>query len=210
MDIVSKLHWFGTSAVLYSGSQHIYFDPVTLSGTLPTADLILVTHAHGDHWSVNDLKKIIGPETKLVISPSVSTAYEKAKDELGIAATILAEGEKTEVNGLSIEAVPAFDTRFHLRESGGVGYIVAVDDLHIYHAGGTYSYPEMAKYESDIAILPLYKTDDLMVMLDIVPARVFVVGHTSYYTVKAVAKLAADTLTEDQRVADLEPGPFEP
>src|SRR5512136_2753980 len=50
-EAVSKLHWFGTSAILYNGSQKIYFDPITLAGTLPTADIILITHAHSDHWS---------------------------------------------------------------------------------------------------------------------------------------------------------------
>ena len=74
-DALSKLHWFGTSAILYNGSQKIYFDPISLTGTFPPADIILITHAHTDHWSVNDLKKIIGPKTTLIISPSVKVAY---------------------------------------------------------------------------------------------------------------------------------------
>lgn len=210
VDPVSRLHWFGTSDVLYNGSQIIYFDPITLSGELPTADIILITHAHSDHWSLNDLKQIVGPNTTLVISPNVTAVYEAAKDDLGTLATVLAEGETTEIKGVSLAAVPAFDTRGHLRENGGVGYVVTVDDTRIYHAGGTASYPEMAQCECDIAILPMYTTDDLMVMMDLIPARVFVVGHTSYYTVQAVAKLAADDLAEDQIVADLKPGEFVP
>jgi L-ascorbate metabolism protein UlaG (beta-lactamase superfamily) len=195
---------------LYNGSQVIYFDPVNLSGTLPPADLVLVTHGHSDHWSVNDLKKIISRDTKLVISPNVSTAYEKARDELGIAAAILAEGEKTEVNGLSVEAVPAFDSHAHLRENGGVGYLVRVDDLRIYHAGATVAYPEMAQYPCDIAILPMYRADDTRAMIKLIPAQTFVIGHTSYYTVQALAKLAVDELGEGRVVADLKLGPFEP
>jgi L-ascorbate metabolism protein UlaG (beta-lactamase superfamily) len=206
---VSKLHWFGTSAILYNGSQVIYFDPITLSGELPPADIILVTHAHTDHWSVKDIQQIIGPNTTLVISPNVSGVYESAREELGIPATILAEGETTEVNGVSIAAVPAFDTHGHLRENGGAGYIVAVDDLRIYHAGATLSYPEMAQYECDIAILPLYTADEARTMIKLIPAETFVIGHTSYYTVQALAKLAAEEL-EGRQVADLKLGPFEP
>ncbi len=209
-DAVSKLHWFGTSAVLYNGSQVIYFDPITLSGELPIADIVLITHAHTDHWSVKDLKQIIGPDTTLVISPNVTTVYEAAKDELGIPATVLGEGEMTAINGLSIAAVPSFDTRFHLRENGGVGYIVTVDDLRIYHAGGTASYPEMAQNECDIAILSWYTADDTRSMIKLIPAKVFVIGHTSYYTVQAIAKLAAEELGEDRIVADLKPGEFVP
>lgn len=209
-DAVSKLHWFGTSAILYNGSQVIYFDPITLSGEIPTADIILITHAHSDHWSVNDLKQIISPNTTLIISPNVTTVYEAAKADLGIPATVLAEGETIEVNELSIQAVPAFDTHGHLRENGGVGYIVSVDDMHIYHAGATNSYPEMAQYECEIAILPLVTADDTRAMIKLLPSKIFVIEHTSYYTVQALAKLAAEELGEDRVVADLEPGEFVP
>ena len=93
-DELAKFHWFGTAAILYNGSKAIYFDPVTLNGDLPKADIILVTHAHSDHWSVADLQKIIGPNTTLIIGTNVSQSYEGAKADLGITATILNEGDK--------------------------------------------------------------------------------------------------------------------
>ena len=57
---------------LYNGSKVIFFEPISLDGKLPQADLILVTHAHNDHWSVVDFKKIIGPNTIWIIGPIVS------------------------------------------------------------------------------------------------------------------------------------------
>lgn len=210
-DVVSKLHWFGTSAILYNGTQKIYFDPISLAGTFPPADIVLITHAHTDHWSVNDLKKIIGPNTTLIISPNVSVAYETAKDELGIPATILEEGKTTEVNGVSVEAVPAFDTTYHRQGTGGVGYIVAVDGIRIYHAGGTAVYPEMSQYKPDVAILPMYTTAAVTDMMKLIPAKVFVIEHNSYYAAQAAGKLAKkDVLADDQMVADLKDGPFAP
>ncbi len=86
-DALSKLHWFGTSAILYNGSKVIYFDPVTLEGNLPKADIILITHAHSDHWSPVDLAKVIGPNTTLIVATNVTAAYEASKAELGIPAT---------------------------------------------------------------------------------------------------------------------------
>ncbi len=210
-DVLSKLHWFGTSAILYNGSQKIYFDPISLAGTFPPADIILITHAHTDHWSVNDLKKIISPKTTLIISPSVKIAYEAAKDELGVSATVLEEGKSTEVNGVTIEAVPAFDTTYHQKGTGGEGYIVTVDGIRIYHAGGTAAYPEMAKYKSDIAIIPMYSTAAVTDMMKLIPAKIFIIEHNSYYAAQAVGTLAKkDFLADDQMVADLKDGPLAP
>ncbi len=208
VEAVSKLHWFGISANLYNGSQKIYFDPVLLAGTLPTADIILITHAHDDHWSVPDLKKVIGPNTTLVISPNVTGPYETAKSELDIPAIVLEEGKTTEVNGVSIEAVPAFDIDEVPKGSGAVGYIVTVDGVRIYHAGGTNAHPEMVDYHCNIAILPMYYVNDLLEMVKLVPAQIFVIEHTSYYAAQSAGKLA--DLAEGQTIADLKEGPFMP
>jgi L-ascorbate metabolism protein UlaG (beta-lactamase superfamily) len=187
-DFAGKFHWFGTSAFLYTGSKIVYFDPVTLDGTLPKADLILVTHGHSDHWSIPDLKKIIGPNTQLVISPNSSTAYEANKADLGIPATILAEGQTAEVAGVSIQAVPAYGAG-HPHEAGGVGFIVTLDGKRIYMAGGTDVFPEMAQYTCDIAFIPAYTRDLAQALVEAIPARLFIIEHTSYYGAKALGDL---------------------
>ena len=207
---MSKLHWFGTSAFLYRGSQNIYFDPITLAGELPPADIILITHAHSDHWSVPDIKKIIGPNTVLVISPNVNAAYEASKDALGIPATVLKEGETTEVRGVSIQAVPAYDTGAHPRENGGAGYIVAVDGVRIYHAGGTAAYPEMAQYHCDVALIPVYGMAATNEMVKVIPAKVFILEHTSIYAVQALITAFTKDFGGQKTFAILQPGPNGP
>ena len=201
---ISKLHWFGTSAILYNGSKVIYFDPITLDGNLPKADIILVTHSHPDHWSVADIKKVIGPNTTLIIGTNVAIFYEAAKADLGISATVLNEGDKTEVDGVSIEAVPAYDTTYHPLGSGGVGFIVSVDGLTLYHTGGT------AKYNCDIAFIPIYSKDRAQAMAEIIPAKVFIFEHTSYYAAKAVGDLFAQSIGGGKTFLALEAGPYNP
>ena len=209
-DAVAKLHWFGTSAFLYNGSKIIYFDPVTLDGNLPKADIILITHAHNDHYSVADLQKIIGPNTALIISPNVSTNYESDKATLGITATILNEGDKTEVNGVSIQAVPAYDTTFHPKGSGGEGYLVTVDGIVFYMAGATDAYPEMANYTSDIAFIPVYSKNRAQAIADILPAKMIVLEHTSIYAAQAVATLFNQSYGNAKNLLALQPGPYNP
>jgi L-ascorbate metabolism protein UlaG (beta-lactamase superfamily) len=209
-DALTKLHWFGTSAFLYNGSKVIYFDPVALDGNLPKADIILVTHAHSDHWSVADLQKIISPDTTLIIGPNVSQAYESDKANLGIPATILNEGDKTEVAGVSIEAVPAFDTTYHPKGSGGLGYLVTVDGLVLYHAGGTDAYPEMANYKCDIAFVPVYSKNQAQAIVDVLSAKTVILEHTSYYAAVAVANLLNPNYGPAKTLVALQDGPYNP
>ncbi len=209
-DELAKFHWFGTAAILYNGSKAIYFDPITLNGDLPKADIILVTHAHSDHWSVADLQKIIGPNTTLIIGTNVSQSYEAAKTDLGITATILNEGDKTEVDGVGIEAVPAYDTTFHQKSSGGVGFIVNVDGLKLYHAGGTQAIPEMANYTCDYAFIPLTSKAAGEAFADILPAKTIIFEHTSYYAAQAVAILLNESYAGAKNFVALELEPKNP
>jgi L-ascorbate metabolism protein UlaG (beta-lactamase superfamily) len=207
VDFAGKFHWFGTSAFLYNGSKVIYVDPVSLNGTLPKADLILVTHAHSDHWSVADIKKIAGPNTALVISPNVSVAYEANKADIGIPATILAEGKTAEVAGVSIQAVPAYGA-YHAKDSGGVGYIVTIDEKRLYMAGGTDAYPEMAQYTCDIAFIPSYSKAQTQALVEAIPAKLFIIEHTSYYAAKALGDLfTQDGIGAGKAFLALEAGP---
>jgi L-ascorbate metabolism protein UlaG (beta-lactamase superfamily) len=208
-DALSKLHWFGTSAFLYNGSKVIYFDPVALDGSLPKADLILVTHGHTDHWSVADLQKIIGPNTTLLIGENASTVYETDKGLLSIPATILKAGDKTEAAGISIQVVPAYDTSFHPQGSGGVGFLVTVDGLVMYMTGGTDAYPEMADYACDIAFVPVYSKNQAQAIVDVVSAKVIVFDHTSIYAAQAVGTLFGQAAPEKSFIA-MQEGPYNP
>jgi L-ascorbate metabolism protein UlaG (beta-lactamase superfamily) len=207
---VAQLHWFGTAAVLFHGTKNIYFDPVNLSGDLPPADLILISHAHSDHADLASLQQIIGPDTVLIISPNVTDFYEQNKDALGILATVLAEGETTHVGDISIRAVPAYDSNGgHPREAGGVGYVATIDGQKIYFAGGTNYFPEMAQIESDVTLYPMYARADAEKVIGILPTKVFIPIHTSGTGASAYAVVFAKLPTKIKFVA-LNDGPYNP
>jgi L-ascorbate metabolism protein UlaG (beta-lactamase superfamily) len=157
-----KLTWLGHDGFRIQDGQVIYVDPYQIEGG-PKADIILVSHEHFDHCSVDDLKKICGPNTTIV-------AHAQSKGELSKVKAkeikIMKPGERIKLGDISIETVPAYNVNkfrepgkvFHPKEDGKLGFIVTVKGVRIYHAGDTDHIPEMKNIHVDIAMLPVSGT----------------------------------------------------
>jgi L-ascorbate metabolism protein UlaG (beta-lactamase superfamily) len=138
----------------------VYNDPVggkALYDGHPAPGLILVTHEHQDHFDPETLAAIVGEETRLITNPSV---FEKLPEDLKAKATAIANGEKTTVGTLEIEAVPAYNTtedrkKYHPQGRDN-GYVLSVDGRRVYIAGDTEDIPEMrALKDIYIAFVPM-------------------------------------------------------
>ena len=138
----------------------IYNDPV--GGKAPydghaAAGLVLVTHEHQDHFDPETLAAVVGADTKLLVNPAV---MEKLPAELKGKATAIANGGKTTVGTLEIEAIPAYNTtedrkKYHPQGRDN-GYVLTVDGARVYIAGDTEDIPEMrALKDIDIAFVPM-------------------------------------------------------
>ena len=151
-EFVEKIHWLGHDSFRVDGTKTVYFDPFQIEEG-PGADLILISHDHFDHCSPEDVDKI-RKENTVIITEKDSAG--KLQGDV----RILNPGEKTEVEGVKIEAVPAYNTDkdFHPRKNGWLGFIVTVDGVRIYHAGDTDFIPEMKGMSVDIALLPVSGT----------------------------------------------------
>jgi L-ascorbate metabolism protein UlaG (beta-lactamase superfamily) len=123
--------------------------------TSEKADVILVTHNHGDHCSPPKIQKLRKKDT-LVIAP------KDCVSRIGGNVKTLKPGEKTIVNGVTIEAVEAYNIK-RFKPSGkpwhpkgyGVGYLIEAEGKTIYHAGDTDFIPEMRSIKNvDLALLP--------------------------------------------------------
>lgn len=139
------------ASFLFAGGKKVYVDPYQLSAGEPKADLILVTHAHFDHLSSDDIAKIQGPDT-VVIAPRDCASKLSGKVET------ISPGETKTVAGVKVEAVPAYNLHkeFHRKSSGWVGYVFTLDGVRVYHAGDTDFIPEMKSLKDiDIACLPI-------------------------------------------------------
>ncbi|MBU1162950.1 MAG: MBL fold metallo-hydrolase [Proteobacteria bacterium] len=152
-NMLKNIKWLGHSGfAINAHDKIIVIDPFQIKKTVP-ADIILITHSHYDHCSVEDIDKIKKPETVIV------TEAESAKKVSGDV-RVVKPGDKITVFGVQIEAVEAYNTNkaFHPKTNGWLGFIITVDGIRIYHAGDTDLIPEMDKFEVDIALLPVSGT----------------------------------------------------
>ncbi|RST86254.1 MBL fold metallo-hydrolase [Aquibium carbonis] len=148
------------SFVMTTPSMVIYCDPVgepAAYAAHPAPDLILITHEHGDHYNADTLAALVVDNTRLVTNPAV---YDMLSDDLKAKATAIANGETTTVDGMEIEAIPAYNTteerlRYHPKGRDN-GYVMAIDGRRVYIAGDTEDIPEMrALTDIYIAFVPM-------------------------------------------------------
>ena len=155
-----KITWIGHSALKLQGSKTVFIDPF-LSGNpvasmsldnVRQADVVVVTHDHGDH--LGDAHAICKKTGATLVS-----IYEiaDAASQKGIKAEAMNVGGTVTVNGVAVSLVPAI----HTAGLGGTatGTVVEMDGKKVYHAGDTGLSMEMQligeMYQPDIGFLPI-------------------------------------------------------
>lgn len=117
--------------VLYHSSimidNKIFIDPYKISGDY-SAKYIFITHAHYDHYSPEDIDKIIRNDT-IFISP-IDVAQEiKKKYKNKVVA--VRPNQKFELDDMTIETFPSYNVnkQFHKKEYEWVGYKITYKNV---------------------------------------------------------------------------------
>jgi L-ascorbate metabolism protein UlaG (beta-lactamase superfamily) len=152
--MLEPITWFWQSAIRWRDAERtIYIDPRETPRDAPPGDVILITHAHGDHFRPSEIERLSTGSTKLV------APHDVAK-QLSGDVTPVAPGESHEVGGLRFTTVPAYNIvehrlDAHPKENRWVGYILELGGATYYHAGDTDHVPELDSVESDVVFLPI-------------------------------------------------------
>jgi L-ascorbate metabolism protein UlaG (beta-lactamase superfamily) len=130
--------------VMKWNNQMIYVDPVggaTPFQGLPRADLILVTHSHSDHFSTATLDAVRGASA-VILAPQI--VYNAMTTTLRSLTTVLTNGASTDVLGLKVDAVPAYNLIASQHPRGvGNGYVLTIAGQRVYISGDTDNTPEI-------------------------------------------------------------------
>lgn len=148
---VIRIHWFDhASFKIQHLDSVIYIDPRNLSISPHDATLILVTHAHGDHYSSGNIANVKGPSAELIAPADVI-----ASEGWGRA---MVPGQTIDLGDLRVIGVPAYNisAAYHPRSNNWLGFILELGPWRIYNAGDTDMTDEMkALSDIDVAILPI-------------------------------------------------------
>lgn len=144
------------SSIRINKEKVIYIDPFKINKNYNDADIIFITHDHYDHYSEEDIDKVIKEDTTIVISKDLLKKLLKKginKNEI-----IVAEPNKEyETQGINFNTIPAYNInkKFHPKENNWLGYIITINNVKYYVAGDTDITDENRKVKCDVAFVPV-------------------------------------------------------
>lgn len=144
------------SSIRINKEKTIYIDPFKIDRNYNDADIIFITHDHYDHYSEEDIDKVINENTTIIIPEELLTKL--LRKGINKNAIITVEPNKNYmVQGIKFETISAYNTNktFHPKENGWVGYIIIINGIRYYIAGDTDITEENKQVKCDVAFVPV-------------------------------------------------------
>lgn len=143
------------SSIKISEEKTVYFDPLKVEEN-HDADLILITHSHWDHFSIEDILKVKKELTK-VIGPK---DIKKDLLEIGFKEEniiIMLPYQELAIENLIIKTVPAYNKEkdYHPKGNNWLGYLLTTNNKTYYIMGDTDALEENQNIKCDVLFIPI-------------------------------------------------------
>ena len=144
------------SSIRINKEKTIYIDPFKIDRNYNDADIVFITHDHFDHYSEEDIDKVINENTTIIIPEELLTKLLRKGINKNAIITV-EPNEKYMVQGIKFETIPAYNTNktFHPKKNGWVGYIIIINGIRYYIAGDTDITEENKQVKCDVAFVPV-------------------------------------------------------
>ena len=144
------------SSIRINKEKTIYIDPFKIDRNYNDADIVFITHDHYDHYSEEDIDKVINENTTIIIPEELLTKLLRKGINKNAIITV-EPNEKYMVQGIKFETILAYNTNktFHPKKNGWVGYIIIINGIRYYIAGDTDITEENKQVKCDVAFVPV-------------------------------------------------------
>ena len=158
--ICKNIKWFSQGCLRFDfGGKVIYTDPFGIDSDLRDADYNFISHSHFDHFSPDDIDRVMKKDTVFIFPRSMKKEVGKYSDYQIIYVT---PGDCAELAGnITFMAVCAYNinkTQCHPKENNWVGYLFTFDGMQFYYTSDTELIPEMENIHADVIFTPLGQT----------------------------------------------------
>ena len=144
------------SSIRFDKGEVIYFDPFKIEENYKDADVIFITHDHYDHYSEEDIDKVVNNDTIIVAPEDLLTKLlKKGFEKENI--VLVTPNESYTVKGLEFQTIQAYNTnkQFHPKANEWVGYLIKIEGITYYIAGDTDITEENRNVKCDVAFVPV-------------------------------------------------------
>lgn len=134
----------------------IYFDPYKIKDYKNDANYIFITHSHYDHYSKDDIKKVMNNNTKFIITSDLKENIIN----LGVLEKnilVVYPNKSYVLDNINFDTIPAYnlDKQFHKNISNWVGYNILLDGNRYYIVGDSDATEELQKVKCDVMFTPV-------------------------------------------------------
>lgn len=144
------------SSIKITGTKTIYFDPLEIDGTPHDADMVFITHEHYDHFSPDDINKVLKEDTQLIVPAVMLDVVMENKFPVQTVHGML-PFQTENFDEVKCQGIPAYNIgkAFHPKENNWLGYLVELDGKTYYAMGDTDATMEAKEVIADVVFVPI-------------------------------------------------------
>ena len=147
---------YQSSIRIEKNNEIIYFDPYKITDSKNDANYIFITHSHYDHFSKEDIKKVMNDNTKFVVTSDLESDIKA----LGVSDSnilVTYPNETHEIGDLTFDAIPSYNISksYHKKSYNWVGYNVVIDGTSYFTVGDSDVTDELKNVKCDVIFVPV-------------------------------------------------------
>lgn len=147
---------YQSSIRMEKNGKVIYFDPYKIDSNKNDADYIFITHSHYDHYSQEDIKKVMKDNTRFIVTNDL----ESKVLSLGVSSDnilVANPNETKKVDDLTFDIIPAYNINksYHKKSYNWVGYNLTIGSVRYYVVGDSDVTDEFKSVKCDVIFVPV-------------------------------------------------------